>query len=68
MYYTDNPVRDWDRYCEEQDRKYKKHKERLPICVECDKPIETDYCYEINDEYLCENCMDNHRHLVDDLI
>ena len=41
--------------------------ERLPRCSECDKPIQDDYCYEINGELICEGCLrDNHRKRIED--
>jgi formylmethanofuran dehydrogenase subunit E len=65
MAWTDDPVSDYDRYSAEQERKL----EQLPRCSECDEPIQDDFCYEINDEYICEKCLkDNHRKLTEDLI
>ena len=62
MIYSDNPIRDWDRHCDEEDRAYKRWLAKCPICVECKKPIEDGMCYEIDDTYICESCMDrNHR-------
>ena len=35
---------------------------KQPICAECGEHIQDDYCYEINDELVCENCMEmNHK-------
>lgn len=63
MYYSDDPVRDYDRYCAEQERAIA----RLPICVDCDEPIQDDHYYEINDEVICPDCMEsNYRKEVDD--
>lgn len=53
MMWTDDPIRDYDRYCAEQEREM----ERLPRCSECDEPITDDFCYYINGEYICEECM-----------
>ena len=55
MQRTDDPIGDWDRYCEEQEKKM----DRLPRCSECDEPITDDFCYYINGEYICEDCMLN---------
>lgn len=30
---------------------------KLPVCVECGEPIQDDYLYEINGEYVCEDCL-----------
>ena len=31
--------------------------ERLPTCILCGESIQDEYCYEINDELFCEECM-----------
>lgn len=65
MYFTDNPVKDHDRYQEEQDKQLQK----LPKCSMCDEHIQTDYLYEINDEVVCEECLNEHfRKNVEDYI
>lgn len=64
MCWTDDPVADYDRYA----AKCEKALERLPVCCECGEPIQDDYCYEFNDEYICEGCLnDYHRKAVDDI-
>lgn len=64
-YYSDDPVRDYDRYDAEQEKKL----EDLPQCSECDKYICDDYCYEFDGEIICEDCLhDNHRKDTDSLI
>ena len=65
MYYTDDPVKDAERYIAEQEAEL----EKLPECCECGYKIQDDYCYEISDEYICEDCLkSNHRKSVDYLI
>jgi formylmethanofuran dehydrogenase subunit E len=65
MYWTDDPVADFNRYEAEQARML----ERLPKCSECGEPIQDEDCYEFNDELICEECLkDNHRKQVEDLI
>jgi hypothetical protein len=62
---TDDPVKDYDRYAEEQDKLL----EKCPVCSYCDKHIQDDYLYEINDELICEECIkDNFRKNVEDYI
>lgn len=51
--WTDDPVADAERYHSEQDAKLK----TLPECSECGHPIQDDYAYYINDEWICEQCM-----------
>lgn len=65
MNWTDDPVKDHDRYQNEKDKQLQK----LPKCSECDNPIQTEECYEINDELICPECLkDNHRKWVEDYI
>lgn len=64
MFYTDDPVSDYDRYCNEQQRKL----DRLPECSECGEKIQDEYCFEVNDEYICEQCMQEHKKSVELLI
>lgn len=65
MYRTDDPAADYDRYCDEQDEWL----ERLPRCAYCHEPIQDDFCYEINDELICEECLvENHRKCVEDYV
>ena len=65
MIYTDDPLLDFDRY----DREQQKRPKELPVCCYCNDPIEDDFCYEINGDYYCEDCLDMHfRKAVDDLV
>ena len=43
--------------------------DKLPVCSECDEPIQSEEMYEFNDEYICPECLkDNHRKWVEDFI
>lgn len=65
MFYSDDPIRDFERHDSGQARELK----RLPICAECGEPIQDEHCFEINDELICEECLNqNHRKYVDDYI
>ena len=65
MFYTDDPVADFERYDAEQERKLA----QLPVCIECDEHIQDTQCYEVNGEYICYDCMNrNHRKWVDDIV
>ena len=65
MFYTDDPVKDYDRYDEEQTTQLQK----LPVCSYCDEPIQDDYLYEFNDELICESCINEiFRKPVDDYV
>lgn len=62
MYIPDN----YDRW-EAHDAERQKELEKLPRCSECDEPIQTDKCYEVNGELICPDCMEqNHRKWTDD--
>ena len=41
---------------------------KLPVCSECGEPIQDEFCYEINGEYICDSCMEEHRRSVEMLI
>lgn len=56
MFYTDDPVKDYDRYDKEQQAKL----DKLPRCSECDEPIQSEKCYEFNDELICPECLENY--------
>ena len=65
MYYSDNPVADFERWDRDQAEKLA----RLPVCSHCGEPIQDDFCFEINDELFCEDCMkDNFRRSTDNYI
>lgn len=65
MYRTDDPYKDFDRYDAEQEMALAK----LPRCSECDEPIQTEKCYEINGEIICPECLElNHEKKVEDYI
>lgn len=65
MFYTDDPVSDYNRYQEEQEKQLQK----LPKCSHCCEHIQDEHLYEINDELICEECLkDNFRKNVEDYI
>ncbi len=41
---------------------------KLPICCECGERIQTEDCYEFNDELYCLDCAEGHRKWVEDVI
>ena len=55
MYYTDDPIRDFERWDRERERRL----EFLPVCVDCGHHIQADYFYEINGEPICPACMES---------
>ena len=41
--------------------------DRLPRCGECDEPIQSEACYEVNEVLICPQCLvDNHRKRTED--
>lgn len=65
MFYTDDPALDFNRWDAEQQREL----EMLPTCINCGEPIQDDYCYEIDDELYCEECMkDTFRRRTEDFV
>lgn len=64
MYRTDDPLADLSRHEDDQERWLRKR----PLCSCCDEPITDEYCYMVNDEPVCEECLNDHfRKAVDDL-
>ena len=53
MFYSDDPVRDF----EQHDREQAKQLERLPVCEICTQPIQDEHLYLINDEFVCPDCL-----------
>lgn len=56
-------------YFNEHDAEQQAWLDRLPKCSYCGEPIQGDCYYEINDEAICEECLnDNFRKWVDDFV
>lgn len=53
VWYSDDPLADFDRYDEEQN----KWLERRPVCADCDEHIQDERAYYINGEWICRDCM-----------
>ena len=65
MIFTDDPLSDFDRY----DRQHEEWLNSLPVCDCCGEPIQDDFCYEINGDMICEDCLDMHfRKAVEDIV
>lgn len=51
----------------EYDARQQRELQRLPKCVYCGEPIQSDFYYDINDECICEECLnDNFKKHVED--
>lgn len=64
MFYTDDPALDFEMYDADQNRKL----ERLPVCADCDNPIQDERAYYYNGEWICEDCMSTYLVNVGDYI
>lgn len=63
--WTDDALADFHRYDAAKEAKL----EKLPECSECGNKIQDEYAFYINDEWICERCMNaNYRRAVDDYV
>lgn len=58
--YTDDPTADFAAL----DRRQNQWLEQLPRCADCYEPIQDEYAYYINGEWLCEDCMSTYKREV----
>ena len=61
---TDDPIADYENFSAQQEKELGK----LPQCSECGNHIQEETAFLINDELICESCMNEHRVYVDDYI
>ena len=64
IFRSDSLSRDIDNFLAAEE----KAREKLPRCSECDEPIQDDYCYEINGELICEECLQTFRKNTEDFM
>ena len=57
MQYTGDPYADYLAHERDQERWL----EKLPRCSECGEPIQDEFAYYINDEYICEECLEQYK-------
>lgn len=63
MYYSDDPIADFNRYEADQEEQL----DKLPKCDICGEPIQDDYLYDIYGDIFCEECLnDKFRKNVED--
>lgn len=60
MYWTNDPLADFERHDAEQTRQL----ERLPVCADCDEHIQDETAYYINGEWICKDCMSTYEREV----
>lgn len=61
MFYSDDPVKDFERY----DARLTQMLERLPVCADCGEHIQDEEAFYINDEWLCNDCIDSYKRGVE---
>ena len=59
IFRTDDPLADFESWDAEQ----QKTSEQLPTCCECGEKIRDDFCYEIEGEPICGECMYEHHRI-----
>ena len=64
MYRTDDPIADFNRHDYEQERWL----ESRPTCYECGEAITEEYAYMIDSNYICHECMEEHRIYIEEEI
>ncbi len=57
MTFTDDPIADFERYDAEQQEQL----DKLPKCVECGEPIQQEFAVCINDDWICDDCLEMFR-------
>jgi formylmethanofuran dehydrogenase subunit E len=55
---------EWARHDAEQEAALK----LLPVCCECGEHIQAETLFEINDEIICEECMEQFRKYTEDFM
>lgn len=51
---------DYNDLYDEYDRRQARELEKLPKCEYCGEPIQDDYCYDIQEGVICEDCLIHH--------
>ena len=64
MCYVPDPLDHWL----EHDRQREEELNKLPVCDSCGEHIQEEYCYVINDDYICESCMEENKRSVETLM
>lgn len=63
MGWSDDPLKDFAR----RDAEEARWEARRPVCCECEEHIVTEECYEFDGEYICPECLKNHKRWTDDI-
>ena len=62
MFYSDDPVSDFERHDAEQERARRK----LPVCCECKDHIQQETAVRINGNWYCDGCLENMREEIEE--
>lgn len=62
MYWTDDPIRDFDRWEAERERRL----ESRPVCDCCGERIQTEKIFSYGNIILCEDCVDDNMNYMED--
>lgn len=57
MFYTGDPLTDFHRH----DAEMEDALALLPKCADCGEPIQEEQCFVVNDETICESCMEGYK-------
>lgn len=57
MFFTDDPVADFERHDAEQ----QKLLEKLPVCYCCGEPIQQEKAVKVEGHWYCDGCLDDMR-------
>ena len=60
MYYTDDPIADFDRWDADQQKQIGE----LPVCEDCGEHIQDETAFYINGEWICHDCMSSYEREV----
>ena len=57
VFITDDPIADFNAWDAEQSAWL----EKLPVCADCDNPIQDEEAYYINGDWICNDCIDSYK-------
>ena len=60
MFYTDDPIRDFDQHDAEQNRWL----EKMPVCADCKEHIQDETAFYYKGEWVCKDCMSSYEREV----
>lgn len=61
MYYTDDPIADFNHWDMERERR----REQLPCCEECGEHIQQEDAVYLDDKWYCDDCLKKARKTIE---